>query len=719
MQCWRIVLLLLLTTPLWGTPAWSAPSMSLEGSTSGSGIYTPIEALKFDKKEDDGKPNTGKVRARGSGCVVEGTNQYNINNTGLNDSTKVCNLIIKRKAKDAGAASGSGDERSSACGTIGDIKRSGAAIPDGYRGVIYDVCQDDNTWKRFRDLELITCEGGGKAGDVRNVSCPEHYTGSATQTCNDQGVWELTSSCLPDTSSCRDGKTRTLPCPLEYNGYVLQSCTGGNWSPAIDTAAFNAACSAVECTNPALSIGETYNDTTACPAGYTGSVTKMCAQNGEYIEVKNSCTMTSSQSCNAGSAGTVETVNTCPPGETGSYKRRCDENQGSYKWVEISNSCSPVTCEGASVGTTRVSDLSCPVGYEGKVMKICGSDGEWISDESNCTPAKCAGGNNTILGGITWQDTDAGVTRTQSCGAYEYNDAGTNVSRKCSIKGVWGDVPDNLACKATVACPALTVGGVSNRYATWPVTRAIDNNPVTVVGTCQQYYKSVSPPTRVCNPDGTWEEPEGSSCSAYCPAGSSGSHQLSWPEFNYGQNTTATCNSGKIFETGTTTVYCGGPNIVRLDSKCVQCKARNVTQWDGFGPTGYNCSIPSRTSTGWKSVSCTFPGISTLPFYFSCNSNNQWKWNPPCKLAGATVEWDGPFGCSNPDFDCTWVDSISTGWRSAYYNCSYSNACISGNTKIKRYCYSSGWSSTRVKGKVDGVEDECDWRIKSKDWPDC
>lgn len=603
--------------------------MLIEGSVSGTGIYTPEQAFKLDKKEDDGLPNTGKVKASGSGCIKSG--KYNLANDGLSGDKKVCRLTIQKRSKDIGAAFATANERSKSCGTIGDKRRSGEEIPDGYEGVIIEVCQSDGNWKEFRDLKIITCEGGGVVGDTQNVSCPDGYSGSVEQRCNKQGVWVYNSdNCAINTESCREGKSRSLACLYQQSGLVLQSCRNGNWYTKKDN------CALVTCGS--TSVGDTIEVPNACTNWYSGTVTYMCTADGTTVPIKNSCnTITGVINCT--NENTVQTIEECPPGEEGSFTQRCDEVDGLLKWVTIENNCKPVACEGARIGSSRMVSKSCPPGSIGYMQEICQDDGSWKEDDSNCAQIKCAGGPDTVAGNMEWSNKAAGKVASEPCPSLgphgSYTASGDQPTRKCSIGGVWGDVPDDQHCLAIQACPALNTGGASNGFATWNQTVATSHQGVVVTGSCENGYiadPSGTAPQRTCNPDGSWSEITGGLCVYHCPAGNDDTYQVSWPEIIGSiQTVTGTCLSGYDVQGSAPTAKCVGPNTRGNFSgnACgAVCEAgddstKNVAWPRIVGNTltqatecfdGYAVSLNSDPSSLPKAI-CSSPGVREYDSY--------------------------------------------------------------------------------------------------------
>jgi hypothetical protein len=199
-----------------------------------SPVFTPVYAYDFDKKYDDGNPDTGMIQASDGTGVPAGncrtTGAYTISNSSVS-----CYINIFTNSKAYVNLIGS----STTCnGTaLGASRISSTTVcPEGYKGAIINNCTTSG-WQNSRSFcEPVTCGSGINAGDTVSMSCAPGYTGvgSVTMTCSNDGVmYPSSNNCASFTDVCSASSvTRNLPCPIGFNGTWTQVCSGspGVWS---------------------------------------------------------------------------------------------------------------------------------------------------------------------------------------------------------------------------------------------------------------------------------------------------------------------------------------------------------------------------------------------------------------------------------------------------------------------------------------------------------
>lgn len=348
-------------------------------------VYSPLELYEMDVKFDDGKPNTGRVRAvGGAACFNLASNSYQVSTTSLqcvmralkDDPALVASLqtmpYCQAGQPDFGYSIG-----------VSRVVQDGSLFcPTGYRGRVMQTCESDGVWSSNSELryycEPVRCSGGAAYGETRTVGCPDSTGGTLTEVCNASGVWVDTgvTSCMYPVVGDPCIEPLVLPCPLGQQGRVQYGCAGTLGVP-VDT------CSAVSCTGPpARGLGGVR--TTACPVNYSGAngnVFETCGYAGSYEATHHTC-VPDYGVCPA--VGNTRDIG-CPAGAVGEHMQRCVAGVPNDVWVTESDSCRPVTCGDAPVGTYRLStdDVSCPSGL-GEVLEVCQADGSWGVSLLNC-----------------------------------------------------------------------------------------------------------------------------------------------------------------------------------------------------------------------------------------------------------------------------------------------------------------------------------------------
>lgn len=430
-------------------------TVNLTISSTDYAIIGPRQLWSLDTKYDDGKPNSGKIRAveqinttfpvvNANDCIAT-NGEYNLATEG-----EVCVLRLyaqKLASKETAIAPLVCD------GASVGVKRINSSIlcPTGTEGKVYDVCQDDASWKESYDSCLpATCEGDISIGTQRIVSCPDGYSGRQTEECSVNGTWLLSGTCnLPQVgASCTDDIT--LACPRGETGSVKYTCTGGVLGVPDNS------CSTLSCGG--TDIGEVR--LIDCPTDFSGKVKEVCTYDSragqEWKPINNSCSPdTGPCSYTVDGLGNPNNIRdlACPPGEDGTITQVCS---ASALWVTETMDCQRIECsEGYYVGDSRVATNFAQCATEvGEALEICSIDinneGEWVLDTSNCVDAAdLPGGNGAELkcdsvlvsGHLIWPETVAGQTAVSECSeGYESPDV---PSRQCLSDGSWASSIDN------------------------------------------------------------------------------------------------------------------------------------------------------------------------------------------------------------------------------------------------------------------------------------
>ncbi len=447
-------------------------------SANNLAILHPEDAKAIDEKADDGDPDTGIIRASGSGsggnCVASGA--YNLTN-----DTISCRLQFI-----LGSHSGIGDAAAitGTCNILGlsreAITTSNATTdlprkcPPSFAGQVIETCRVNasniGTWAiTSKNCKPVACAGNANRGDIRTISCINNETGSGlVQKCEGQGLWEKASeNCVPDIiSSCTIGDTRTKACGYGQTGSVSQSCPAGTWVSGTDT------CADITC--GATALGATRAYASGCTdADYYGTATETCTIDDWKI-TSNSCLPDYAGACTSGV--TADKDIGCPSGETGVHTLTCKDYGDNDYWTTLTDTCAQVTCGNEQVGEIRTAKgESCPGGGSGLVMEICHSDGSWKKIYKNCTSGAGCSGINNKDGFANWPNS-AVSTNGVSAGSCQanYKMNGSLPTRNCNSSGVWQTV--------STPCIALTCATSSNTAgATWPASNAGTSD---VIGFC-------------------------------------------------------------------------------------------------------------------------------------------------------------------------------------------------------------------------------------------
>ncbi|MCC7260580.1 MAG: prepilin-type N-terminal cleavage/methylation domain-containing protein [Alphaproteobacteria bacterium] len=342
--------------------------------TGGMAALTPHDAWKLDLELDDGNPSAGTIRATDGvdapgDCLAEVT-RYKLD-------SKETGCILSIAASREGIAPEHATLEDGGCGDIGDTRASTSACPTGYAGEITETCAADGSWQQSHfNCAPISCSKGYNYGSTRDVECPAGYTGSILQTCG--YVWKTTEDRCIFASSCEtEGAKKTVACPIGKSGDILVECVGGNWDFAH---AEHNSCAPITCGSN--SVGDTQAAT--CPAGFTGSITRVCTLSGEWVDRLVNCTIADGDSCDGTDVGDRRTLE-CADGTIGEIVQTCTAGVPANRWKTTSDTCKTITCDGEPAGYYRPAQKACDSGFIGMVIEVCGADGLWIESSTNCT----------------------------------------------------------------------------------------------------------------------------------------------------------------------------------------------------------------------------------------------------------------------------------------------------------------------------------------------
>lgn len=430
-------------------------------------VLTPAEAASLDIKFDDGNPYTGSIRAidekgaeeDGAEEEKEKCRENNAYAASGDNPACILQFIIRKNALAAAAAQAITCDGSA----IGTSRVSTTSTcPVGYTGNVIESCMAENgegIWVNIQRLcRIMTCGNGSVVGDEREISCPDGYEGSITQTCQTTGIWgEAVYDCgLPLTvGACSEDEIRHFPCPLGQSGVLTQQCTSGEWKNLSNTNdCIKKTCSGTE-------IGRA-GGSSSCPGGYnSGDVQNACTLEGEEWAVANTCTPSYGGGCGSGQTRNI----TCPPGSLGEHWQKC--NQAGY-WEtdnspEKGNSCVPANCGGYPVGTVRPATyIECDPGTTGLVVEMCTADGSWEISKKNCNQMQCEAASDDDTQ-TNWQEADAGTASVLASSCQSGSTYPGQAARDCTVNGTWGAIRGGCVPN----CPA---GGAGN--AVWEETQA-------------------------------------------------------------------------------------------------------------------------------------------------------------------------------------------------------------------------------------------------------
>lgn len=507
-------------------------------SSNSRAILSPEDALSIDKKMDDGKPNTGSIRAIDSAndnstteCVTGGMAATATYNAGAATSkTLGCRLrFIIRGSNEAQTVTLSAGA-TLPCTQPGITRISptpGNGCPANTYGHVIETCKFDSSnagnWIPTEyHCQPVLCQGSKKPGEKRILPCASGWKGAGVagvvdgivQTCSSEGVWKtdltdpdgagsLTNGvhCVVDTTSssaaCTTaGDTRAAQsCNWGQMGSVTgQTCSGTFWSSGTSSCT-HASCAGTTINSHVLSLGYvddaapqtvTGGCTDASSSGltnvYTGNFNYSCTLNGWQITSNSCAPVHPTSACTAGV--TADKDLGCPPGEApvnSALPANLYRCTATNTWTPVSNQCAPITCSGERLGATRVvNGATCANGALGQVIEVCtnvSNVGTWVAPSTQplCATAMCT--SNDGLGNATWAYSPvagAAVTAASCLPGY----TGTLPTRLCNASGsgaAWGAVTGG--CTRT-SCPTSALYAEN---ATWTNPYSKSYN---VVGKC-------------------------------------------------------------------------------------------------------------------------------------------------------------------------------------------------------------------------------------------
>jgi hypothetical protein len=473
---------------------------SFSNSSNSLEILTPQDARSIDERADDGEPTTGLIIAEGTGCLSG--NSYNVS-----QNSASCRLLFIVKK---GALIDDAPDIDGTCVDIGQTRQlsdSSITCQPGYTGKIIQTCRvssgnNEGQWEiTDRNCSEVQCSGGGNYGETRTLSCVNDMVGTGiVQRCGEGGVWEFQSSdCAIKTS---------VSCGVD-----------GSIRPKAQ----------------------------ACDLGESGYMIQACDQFKWGTPTTNTCTATQCSGLDIGKVRT-ELVSTCDDDENeGEYIGLAAEVcsvDGNWHKTSIGSSCVPVYGTCPTDGDTRT--IGCPTGMEGQHTQICvgATTNYWTTLSDTCEPIQCSGGKN--IG-------DYRVKEGVKC---PKNKNGL-VMEYCDATGNWVETTEN--CVSDVCEQPNDFAG--NAY--WPTSEggAFPNPEAT--GCIEGYEEQASPPTRVCNPDGSWGVVSSQCVRMQCdfdytPAEDIGFATYPNPTYAGENNAIGTCIAGYVAQS---------PNYPQLDCK--------------------------------------------------------------------------------------------------------------------------------------------------------
>jgi type II secretory pathway pseudopilin PulG len=371
-------------------------------SKKATGDYTvpflsPTDAALFDKKHDDGYPDSGIIRAfnQGSTTTCKNSNNYTIPS---NDIT--CYLKINVENKVSTATAGNYDSCNNS--NFGTSRVSSTyTCPIGYTGIAIDHCINSNWVQVRKNCEPVSCGQGLTYGQKITIACASGYSGSGniTYTCSQYGIlYPSAETCSATTnaspcSSGGNGITRTFPCPVGYSGTWSQTCNGTNWT----SNNFASKCTKLKCSGNDLGSASPITLSNECPSvsgtgwSFKGLAEGVCSLpiTTAPITTTTGTTSLAKTYClaNYGTCSGNGSINVnCPFGQTGSVVHTC--NGSIYEMT--SNTCVPANCGREPVGSWRIApEQSCGLDSSGNVLRGVVLE---ICAYTDNTPASCSEG---------------------------------------------------------------------------------------------------------------------------------------------------------------------------------------------------------------------------------------------------------------------------------------------------------------------------------------
>jgi hypothetical protein len=420
----------------------------------------------------------------------------------------------------------------------GEPTKRSNPCPDGYSGSIQENCINgqwtisaNSNGCVFDDLdsndgenlpEGVVCA----AGVEDFLACPYTKKGYVKRKCESDGLkWSIVENqCTDITCSGGEklGETKQVNCESGFTGNMQEICTVLGWQLASNNCVSN-----VQESKGCLSSELDQTRTKKCAPGFSGEITEMCSRTAlnetSWILRSNNCAPATCDGSQVGSVRSSSTEN-CPGGNVGRVTDTCvlNSDKNSASWQSSTANCTALCRENYSNYISwpntlagQTSSMSCPENFTGgEIIRACQSDGIWDIPNGTCTPIKpsCSGtteANATWNNGAVAGDVVTGICQT----GYEGAPTRTcNNSSNNTMVGVWGNI------SGTCTPIKSECSGITEANATWS-NGALAGDVVT--GICQTGYAGT--PTRTCNNSGNntmvgvWGNISGS-CNIACPA---------------------------------------------------------------------------------------------------------------------------------------------------------------------------------------------------------
>jgi hypothetical protein len=436
----------------------------------------------------------------------------------------------------------------------------------GYAGAPTRACQPDGTWSAISNgcVQLkcpalssssfaswpLTPQGSQAVG-----TCISGYTGSATRPCNVDGTWgTASSSCTPilclalsnDNNAAWPVTTAgttvvTGTCVSGYQGQPSRACSiTGVWG------AISSPCTQIICPALASNANASWPQSVAggvaigtCLAGYTGSASRVCNNDGSWAVATSSCVQLTCASLTEGNAfwstqvaGSSSVSGTCVAGYAGAPTRSCSITG---VWSSIADGCTVIQCPSLSASASASWPATnagsqavgtCLPGFSGSAQRLCQLDGTWATATSSCTQISC--GALSSDGDASWVSALSGTTAAPGVCVTGWSGSPT---RDCSLLGVWGTIQNPCT---QLSCPELS----SDALASWPST--LSGNQAS--GTCIAGFAGSA--SRQCQQNGSWGTATSSCTQIRCPLLSNDGNAV-WLSSNAGSSgVTGQCVAG-------------------------------------------------------------------------------------------------------------------------------------------------------------------------------
>lgn len=156
-----------------------------------------------------------------------------------------------------------------------------------------------------------------------------------------------------------------------------------------------------------------------CPTGYTGSMTRVCGLNG-WEEINSTA---------------CQIINTDEPDEPDEPEEPEESEEESSEYCSATGSWPQILA-----GSSYQADCTSP--YEGKISRVCNSNGEWLAIDSSSCKLYCPA---STIDDIVVPKTLAGSTYKTLCDA----SSSSYISIKCESDGKWDEI-DKSECESNL-----------------------------------------------------------------------------------------------------------------------------------------------------------------------------------------------------------------------------------------------------------------------------